>query len=85
MVSSTTGHELVSFMDVYSGYNQIPMHPDDEEHTSFITDRGLYYYRMMPFRLKNTCATNQRLMNKMFSSQLGKTMEVYIDERLVKM
>ena len=49
MVDATAGHELLSFMNVYSGYNQIPMFPLDEKHTSFITDRGLYCYKAMPF------------------------------------
>ncbi|EXB53021.1 Transposon Ty3-I Gag-Pol polyprotein [Morus notabilis] len=45
MVNDTAGHEMLSFMDAYSGYNQIPMHPSDEEHTLFIIDRGLYCYK----------------------------------------
>ncbi|XP_022843327.1 uncharacterized protein LOC111366872, partial [Olea europaea var. sylvestris] len=84
LVDSTAGHELLSFMDAYSGCNQIPMHPTDEEHTSFITDRGLYCYRMMPFGLKNVRATYQRLVNQMFVDLIGKTMEVYVDDMLVK-
>ncbi|XP_022876923.1 uncharacterized protein LOC111395145 [Olea europaea var. sylvestris] len=84
LVDSTAGHELLSFMDAYSGYNQIPMHPADEEHTSFITDRGLYCYRIMPFGLKNAGATYQRLVNKIFTGLIGKTMEVYVDDMLVK-
>ena len=67
MVDATAGHEMLSFMDAYSGYNQIVMHPADEEHTSFITDRGLYCYKVMPFGLKNVGATYQRLVNKMFA------------------
>ena len=78
------GHELLSFMDAFSGYNQILMNPDDQEKTSFITERGTYCYKVMPFGLKNAGATYQRLVNKMFSEQLGKTMEVYIDDMLVK-
>ncbi|XP_024018099.1 uncharacterized protein K02A2.6-like [Morus notabilis] len=84
MVDATTGHEMLSFMDAYSRYNQIPMHPADEEHTYFITDRGLYCYKVMPFGLKNAGATYQRLVNKMFAQQIGKTMEVYVDDMLVK-
>lgn len=84
LVDSTAGHELLSFMDAYSGYNQIPMFPGDEESTSFITDRGLYCYKVMPFGLKNAGATYQRLVNKMLADQLGKTMEVYVDDMLVK-
>ncbi|KAF8053751.1 hypothetical protein N665_1376s0001 [Sinapis alba] len=53
MVESTTGNELLSFVDAFSGYNQIMMHPYDREKTSFITDRGTYCYRVMPFGLKN--------------------------------
>ena len=60
------------------------MNPADEEHTSFITDRGLYCYKVMPFGLKNAGATYQRLVNKMFAQKIGKTMEVYVDDMLVK-
>lgn len=71
-------------MEAFSRYNQIMMNPDDQEKTAFITDRGTYCYRVMPFGLKNASATYQRLVNCMFSEQLGKTMEVYIDDMLVK-
>ena len=84
MVDATAGHELLSFMDVYSGYNQILMHPADQEKTSFITNKGLYCYKVMPFGLKNAGATYQCLVNEMFSQHIGKTMEVYIDDMLVK-
>ena len=84
LVDSTTGHALLSFMDAYSGYNEIPMFEPDQEHTSFITDRGLYCYIGMSFGLLNAGATYQRLVNKMFKAQIGKTMEVYVDDMLVK-
>ncbi|KAL5547014.1 hypothetical protein UlMin_006701 [Ulmus minor] len=84
MVDATAGHELLSFMDAFSGYNQILMHPEDQEKTSFVTERGIFCYKVMPFGLKNAGATYQRLVNKMFSDYLGKTMEVYIDDMLVK-
>ncbi|CAA0829416.1 Unknown protein, partial [Striga hermonthica] len=84
MVDATSGHELMSFMDAYSGYNQIPMDPEDSEHTSFYSARGLYCYTMMPFGLKNAGATYQRLVNKMFATLIGHTMEVYVDDMLVK-
>ena len=71
-------------MDAFSGYHQIKMYPPDIEKTSFITERGLYCYKVMPFGLKNAGATYQRLVNKMFKEQIGKTMEVYIDDMLVK-
>ena len=71
-------------MDAYSRYNQILMHKPDEEHTSFITDRGLYCYKTMPFDLKNVGATNQRLVNMMFKDLISRAMEVYMDDMLVK-
>ena len=71
-------------MDTFSGYNQILMHPDDQEKIAFITERGIFCYKVMPFGLKNMGATYQRLVNKMFAYYLGDTMEVYIDNMLVK-
>ncbi|CAL8999792.1 unnamed protein product, partial [Prunus brigantina] len=84
LVDATAGHALLSFMDAYSGYNQIFMHPEDQAHTSFITDRGLYCYKVMPFGLKNAGATYQRLVNNIFAPLIGNTMEVYVDDMLVK-
>jgi len=60
------------------------MNSEDQEKTSFITDTGIYCYKVMPFGLKNAGATYQRLVNKMFHKHLGKTMEVNIDNMLVK-
>ncbi|XP_034218921.1 uncharacterized protein K02A2.6-like [Prunus dulcis] len=84
LVDATAGHALLSFMDAYSGYNQIFMNPEDQAHTSFITDRGLYCYKAMPFGLKNAGATYQRLVNHLFAPLIGNTMEVYVDDMLVK-
>ncbi|KAM1104089.1 hypothetical protein ACFX1X_012765 [Malus domestica] len=60
------------------------MNPPDQEHTAFTTDRGLYCYKVMPFGLKNVEATYQRLVNSMFTEQIEKSMEVYVDDMLVK-
>ena len=60
------------------------MDPNNEEKIAFITNQGLYCYKVMPFGLKNVGATYQRLMNKMFHELLGKTMEVYVDDMLVE-
>ena len=84
IVDASAGHGMLSFMDAFSGYHQIPMHPPDAEKTSFITPQGLYCYNVMPFGLKNAGATYQRLVTKMFRPLLGTTMEVYIDDMLVK-
>ena len=53
LVDSTVGHKLLTFMDAFSGYNQIKMAEEDQEKTTFITSQGLYCYRVMPFGLKN--------------------------------
>ena len=84
LVDSTAGHKLLMFMDAFSGYNQIRMAKEDQEKTMFKTSQGLYYYKVMPFGLKNAGATYQRLVKKMFSQQIGRNMEVYVDNKLVK-
>ena len=71
-------------MDAYSRYNQILMYKLDKEHTSFIIDRGLYCYKPMLFDLKNIGTTYQRLVNMMFKDLIGKSMEVYVEDMLVK-
>ena len=60
------------------------MDPDDQEKTSFVTTQGTYCYRVMSFGLKNAGATYQRLVNRMFQKHIDTTMEVYIDDMLVK-
>ena len=84
MVDATAGHEMLSFMDASSGFNQIKMHPPDQEYTAFMTERGIYCYKAMPFGLKNAGATYQRLVNMMFKDLIGDIMEVYIDDMVVK-
>ena len=84
LVDSTAGHKLLTFMDAFSRYNQIKMAEKDQEKTALIISQGLYCYKVMPFGLKNAGATYQRLVNKMFSRQIGRNMEVYMDDMLVK-
>ncbi|KAL2251529.1 UNVERIFIED_CONTAM: Retrovirus-related Pol polyprotein from transposon [Sesamum indicum] len=84
LVDSTSGCEMLSFLDAYQGYNQISLAPEDQEKTSFVTDQGIFCYNVMPFGLKNAGATYQRLVNDMFKNQIGRNMEVYIDDMLVK-
>ncbi|XP_050217638.1 uncharacterized protein LOC126668489 [Mercurialis annua] len=84
LVDSTSGYEVYSFINAAQGYRQIPMHKDDEEKTSFVTDIDTYCYKQMPFGLKNTGATYQRLMNFVFKDQIGRNMEVYVDDIIVK-
>ena len=71
-------------MNVFQGYHQIPMTLSDQEKTAFITPKGIYYYRVMPFGLKNAGATYQRIVTGLFGHLIRKTVEVYIDDMLIK-
>ncbi|XP_012831554.1 PREDICTED: uncharacterized protein LOC105952536 [Erythranthe guttata] len=84
LVDATAGCELLSMMDASQGYHQIPLDEENQPAVSFITATGTYCYVVMPFGLKNAGATYQRLMDKMFRAQLGRNMEVYVDDMLVK-
>ena len=84
LVDSTVGHRLLSFMDAFCGYNQIRKDEADQEKTSFVTSQDLFCYKVIPFRLKNVGATYQRLVNHMFHPQIGRNVEVYVDDMLVK-
>jgi hypothetical protein len=68
VVDSTAGSILLCFLDCYSGYYQIALHPDDEDKTTFITPHGIYCYRVMTFGLKNTGATYQKAIQKCLKS-----------------
>ncbi|KAL0289844.1 UNVERIFIED_CONTAM: hypothetical protein Sangu_2600100 [Sesamum angustifolium] len=83
MIDATTGHEVLSFMDGSSGYNQIHMAPADEELTAFGTLKGIYCYKVMPFALNNTGATYQRAMQRIFDDMLHKNVECYVDDLFV--
>ena len=74
----------MSFIDAFQGYHQIPLALEDQEKTAFVTPTRNYHYKVMPFGLKNAGSTYQRMMTKMFESQLGKNIEVYIDDMVVK-
>ena len=74
----------MSFLDGFSGYNQIKMYPEDEKHTSFRIPLGVYCYTVMSFGLKNAGATYQWAMSMIFCDHLRKTVECYIDDIAVK-
>ena len=84
IVDALTGYGILSFLEAFSGYHQIPMHSLKVEKMTFITPCGLYCYNVLPFGLKNVGATYQRQVTKIFQPLIGKTMEVYIDDMLVK-
>ncbi|WJZ87657.1 hypothetical protein VitviT2T_007024 [Vitis vinifera] len=75
---------MLSFMDGFSGYNQILMASEDIEKTAFITEWGTYCYRVMPFGLKNAGATYQRAATALFHDMMHRDVEVYVDDMIVK-
>ncbi|KAK9943690.1 hypothetical protein M0R45_009291 [Rubus argutus] len=84
LIDSTSGQGLLSFMDGFSGYNQIKMATRDAEKTAFRTPYGNFYYTVMPFGLKNAGATYQRAMTAVFHDMMGKEVEDYVDDLVVK-
>ena len=84
LANATVGHIRMSFLDALQGYHQIPLALDDQEKTVFVTPIGNYHYKVMPFGLKNSRSTYQRMMTRMFESLLGKNIEIYIDDMVLK-
>ena len=84
VVDSTVGCSLLSFLDCYSGYQQIPLKEDDQEKTAFITPYGVFCYTTMLFGHKNTGATYQRGIQKCLHSQIGHNVEAYVNDVIVK-
>ena len=84
LVDATVGHPRMSFLDAFQGYHQIPLALDDQEKTAFVTRIENYHYKVMSFGLKNVGFTYQRMMTRMFESQLGKNIEIYINDMGVK-
>ncbi|KAL0451316.1 UNVERIFIED_CONTAM: hypothetical protein Slati_1109700 [Sesamum latifolium] len=83
LVDSTSGCELLSMMDASQGYHQI-MFSEDRKKVCFITSAGTFCYVAMPFGLKNAGVTYQWLVDKIFHPQIGRNVEVYVDNMLVK-
>nr|GEU88007.1 reverse transcriptase domain-containing protein [Tanacetum cinerariifolium] len=83
-VESLYGYPFKCFLFAYKGYHQIKMAKEDEEKTTFITSQGIFYYSKMPFGLKKARATDQRLVDKAFQKQIGRNLEVYVDDLVNK-
>ncbi|GKD60015.1 reverse transcriptase domain-containing protein [Tanacetum coccineum] len=83
-VESLCGYPFKCFLDAYKGYHQIKMAKEDEEKTAFITSQGIFCYSKMPFGLKNAGSTYQRLVDKAFQKQIGRNLEVYVDDLVIK-
>jgi hypothetical protein len=83
IIDSTAGCARLSFLDAYSGYNQIKLKKEDKEKTAFITPYGVFCYQVMPFGLKNAEATYQLMMQNCLGNQIGRDNQVYIDDVVI--
>ncbi|GJS29039.1 reverse transcriptase domain-containing protein [Tanacetum coccineum] len=83
-VESLCGFPFKCFLDAYKGYHQIQMAEEDEEKTAFITNQGIFCYTKILFGLRNAGATYQRLVDKAFYEQIGRNLEVYVDDLVIK-
>ncbi|GKA10455.1 reverse transcriptase domain-containing protein [Tanacetum coccineum] len=83
-VEAVMGFKYKCFLDAYKGYHQIQMVEEDEEKMAFYTDQGTYCYTKMPFGLKNAGATYQRLVDSTFQSQIGRNLEAFVDDMVIK-
>jgi hypothetical protein len=83
-MNSTSGCDLMCFLDAYSDFHQIPMSREDEEYTAFITIYGLFCYVSMPYGLRNALPTFVRAMHKTFGDLNRDLLEVYVDSIVVK-
>ncbi|GKA70690.1 reverse transcriptase domain-containing protein [Tanacetum coccineum] len=83
-IESLMGFKYKCFLDAYKGYHQIQMTKKDEEKTAFHTDEGVFCYTKMPFGLKNSRATYQRLVDTIFEGQIGRNLEAYVDDVVIK-
>ncbi|GKV28094.1 hypothetical protein SLEP1_g37185 [Rubroshorea leprosula] len=84
LVEAASGNERLSLLDAYSRYHQVPMALEDEKKTAFYAGDEIYCYVMMPFGLKNAGATYQKMVTIVFHAQIGKNLEVYVDDIVVK-
>ena len=74
------GHEMYSFLDGFSRYNQVRMHPKDQVKTTFVTEWGVFVVVVMMFGLKTTPATFQRVIQKIFAMYIPAFMQVFLDD-----
>ena len=71
---------MYNFLDGFSGYNQVRMHPDDQEKTVFVTDWGVYVTVVMMFRLKTASGTFQQTIMEIFGEYIPAFMQVFLDD-----
>ena len=80
ILQRVVGSKIISFLDGFSGYNQVLVHPDDQHKITFTTPWGTFMYVKMPFGLMNVCATFQRSMDISFSEEIGYFIVIYLDD-----
>lgn len=84
LVDNSSRYQLLSFMDVYSGYNQIPLFRTDTVKAAFMIEHANYQYNVIHFEFKNTEETYHKMMSKIFWEEIGETLEIYMDNIIVK-
>lgn len=84
LVDGSSDYQYLSFMNAYSRYNQIRLHSNDQEKTTFMIEKANYCYKVMSFGLKNVGTINQRMKKKVFEKQICRNLEVYVDDMIVK-
>eukprot|EP00253_Pinus_taeda_P006187 PITA_06187 len=80
LLQKVSGAKVMSFLDGFSGYNQVVLHPDDQEKTAFTTHWGTFMYSKMPFGLVNARATFQRAMDITFVGEKDRFVLIYLDD-----
>jgi hypothetical protein len=83
-MDSSSGCDILCFLDAYSSFHQIPMSREDEEYTAFIIVDGLFCYVSMPYGLKNALPTFVRAMHKIFGDLIRDLVEVYVNDIVIK-
>jgi hypothetical protein len=84
LVDNVVRNSTYSFMDSFSGYNQVKIALEDKEKTTFVTPWGILYYKVMPFRLKNAGAIYYRAIVTLLHDMMHKEIEVYVDDMILK-
>lgn len=84
VIDAVASYEVLCFLDAYKGYHQIPMAPEDMENTAFVTDNSIFCYTRMPFGLKTVHVEFQEMVNDIFGEQIGRNMEIYVDDIILK-
>ena len=80
VLDAVAGHEMYTFLDGFNGYNQVHMHPKDQDKTTFVTKWGLFVAVVMMFVLKTAPTTFQRVISEVFSEYIPTFMQVLLDD-----